>query len=73
MTAKLFALREDPDTKEAGNILEREHIPFKLITVDAVLPSLARDLDANDLPVLMVESTKLEGLGAIKAFFQRHK
>ncbi len=75
MIVKLFALREDPDTQKALQILARAHIQYELVDVEneGILAHLERDLDVKELPFMIIQNAKIEGLPAIKGFVARLK
>lgn len=73
MTVKLFALRNDPDTEKAVGVLRKAKIQIQLIDVEkeGILASLERDLDVRELPFLLLQNGKIEGLKAIEVFASR--
>jgi hypothetical protein len=70
MTVKLFALSGDPDTDTARSILSAADIGYELVDVEeaGILASLDRDLDVKELPFVIAQNGKFEGLRAIEGF-----
>lgn len=75
MTVKLFALPDDPDTERAREILGQANIGYELVDVEStgIVAFLDRDLDVRELPFILAQSGKIEGLEAIRGFAARSK
>lgn len=73
MTVKLFGLSGDPDTERAVSMLSEARVTYKLVDVEetGILGSLDRDLDVKELPFMIVQNGKVEGLEAIEGFLRR--
>ncbi len=73
MMVKLYVLRDDPDTEQAGVLLSRANVGYSLIDVESsgILPFLDRDLGVSKLPFIITENAKFEGLDGIREFATR--
>jgi glutaredoxin-related protein len=70
MTVKLFALSYDPDTATALSLLRNANIDVEFVDVEreGILACLDRDLDIKELPFIILQNRKIEGLQAIEGF-----
>lgn len=73
MTAKLYALADDPDTKKAQKLLTKKKIAYHVVDVEkeGILAHLDRDLGVSELPFVILDSKKYEGLEQIRTLAKK--